>query len=294
MLNSHHFYTNALLCFLSADTSKTSSRLRLLGCFTRLTELLKCPNRDAPHLLGYTPTYQHFSKLKKKTDQLTMPRGFDLKKLAAKEYQAKKMAQDASSAYKVADSAIPAAGGSMPPPREVAKQKAPAPSDPPPAKKAKITEASSALPEKAEQTKTAPSSKKGKDKERGTAEDVGHNDVSVPSPVKGKEKKARPFKPSLMLPDARVITEEDSVSEDFSVAVTLLQAMSLPEDRKEVPTNWEHNMAEICQLVAKVNVPPCFHCCYESLLIMQFILTLLFPFSSACIPGGLTSNASAG
>lgn len=181
-----------------------------------------------------------------------MPKGIDLRKLASKEYQAKKAAQDASTAYKVTNPDLPGLAGGAQPPKVVDKQKAATSDASPPKKKARITEASSAPSKKAEQTKTARPTKKGKSKEGDAAEGsakekIDPDEITV---LTSPESPAEPFEPSFVCPNGHAITSHDSVAEDANVAITMLEALRLPKDMRNVPSNAERNATAICQLVA--------------------------------------------
>jgi hypothetical protein len=206
-------------------------------------------------LLGYTPTYFHFPKPK---DKRNMPEELNLRKLASFEFKAKKAALDASSQYKVTDPSIPGLGGPSAPPKRV-KKKAPS-SKGPVAKKAKATEASlskgastaeaSSAEAKANMAKPNPSKEKAKVV-------VSEADMEVLRQTYKPEEistftTVAPFKPSLVSEHGHIVNVEDSVAKSSEVAITLLRGLSLPKDAAAVPFALEENMAELCQLVARV------------------------------------------
>lgn len=100
--------TNSSPCLHRADINAYSKGHQTSGKWKRLIKLLKCPNRDAPYLLGYELTYQHFPK---KKDRSKMRKVINLRKIAREEYQLRRAAHDASSQYVVTDPNIPVPSG---------------------------------------------------------------------------------------------------------------------------------------------------------------------------------------
>ncbi|KAI8546920.1 hypothetical protein RHMOL_Rhmol07G0156800 [Rhododendron molle] len=223
--------------FLRADCSAPNKALYLTSKWDNLIALLQCANRDAPTLLGYTPTYGSFAQCRDKTKMVR--KALDLSTIARQALQKQYAAQDLST------SNLPAR---QDPPEQVPTDRPVLEEQPP------VTT-----------NQSQRSRRRGRNQPAGEGEDhgtkkarVSENDVAfvgtghaTEGDTTGRTEPQEAFVPDLTCPDGHVITAGDSLSENPLLAMTLLKGVALPKDMKGLHSGKASNMAELCLFLAK-------------------------------------------
>ncbi|KAF7149592.1 hypothetical protein RHSIM_Rhsim02G0063100 [Rhododendron simsii] len=212
------------------DCSAPNKGLFVTGKWPNLIALLQCPNRDAPTLLDYEPTYAGFAHRKDKSKMVR--KTVDLATVAGQALQQQYQAQDLSTAGLPERKEQP----DQVPISHLEQQEPPARTETHSRRRRDSDSAAVGEDERA--------AKKGK-----TNENV--EILSEADPADQNEP-SEAFLPDFECSDGHVISVDDSLGESPLLAMTLLRGLALPKDMENLPTGKANNMAELCLFLAKV------------------------------------------
>ncbi|KAF7120213.1 hypothetical protein RHSIM_Rhsim13G0002100 [Rhododendron simsii] len=220
-----------ILNILLADCSAPNKGLFVTGKWSNLIALLQCPNRDAPTLLDYAPTYAGFAHRKDKSKMVR--KTVDLATAAGKALQQQYQAQDLST------SGLP----------ERKEQTEPIPSS----QQEKQKQPSARTESQPIRRRETDPAAEGED-QRSTKKAKTAADVEVLSTRRSEDNPDEPseaFVPDFTCSDGHVIAADDSLEESPLLAMTLLKGLALPKDMENLQTGKANNMAELCLFLAK-------------------------------------------
>ncbi|KAF7133301.1 hypothetical protein RHSIM_Rhsim09G0075400 [Rhododendron simsii] len=193
--------------------------------------LVKCPNRDAPILLDYEPTYAGFAHRKDKSKMVR--KTVDLATAAGKALQQQYQAQDLST------SGLP----------ERKEQTEPIPSSQQEKQKQPSARTESQPSRRRETDPAAEGEDQRSAKKAKTAADV--EVLSTRRSEDNPDEPSEAFIPNFTCSDGHVIAADDSLEESPVLAMTLLKGLALPKDMENLQTGKANNMAELCLFLAK-------------------------------------------